>query len=99
MQASSAIWEVAEVAIAHQEDPPTRETAVRSLGLLANTPQQDLAIGRLVELSRDESWQVRQQVAYALKSFSGSIAQEILAQLKQDSDHRVIGAVLEEWPK
>ncbi|NJN48507.1 MAG: HEAT repeat domain-containing protein [Alkalinema sp. RL_2_19] len=99
MRAASAIWEVTEVAIAHLEDPPTRETAVRALGLLANTPQQEVAIAKLVELSQDESWQVRQQVAYALKGFTLPIAQETLAKLKQDSDHRVIGAVLEEWPK
>ena len=90
------ILEVAEVAIANLEDPATSETAVRSLGILAGTPQETATIAKLTELSNDTSWRIRQQVAYALRNFTVPEAKVMLAKLKQDSDHRVVGATLEE---
>jgi hypothetical protein len=39
---------------------------------------------------------VRQHVAYALKSFDRPSAKDLLTQLRQDSDHRVVAAALED---
>lgn len=96
MQSMPEVLEVAEVAIANQEDQPTRETAVRSLGVLANTSQAGAAITQLTKLSSEDDWRIRQQVAYALKDFTTPKAKELLSKLKQDSDHRVVGAALED---
>jgi HEAT repeat protein len=96
MDLPAEVWEVAEVAIAQIDDAATREVAVRSLGTLANTARADQAIARLIQLATDSDWRIRQQVAYALKRFATPAARDVLTQLKQDSDHRVVGAVLEE---
>ncbi|MBE9029732.1 HEAT repeat domain-containing protein [filamentous cyanobacterium LEGE 11480] len=96
MAAIAEIWEVVEVAIANREDAATRETAVRTIGLLANTVHEPAAIAKLTTLSTEADWRIRQQVAYALKGFTIQSAKDLLAKLKQDSDHRVVGAALEE---
>jgi HEAT repeat protein len=97
MGSSAEIWEVAECAIGNTEDAATREAAIRSLGMLAQASQATGAIALLTQLSTDADWRIRQQVAYALKDFpAGGDRDRVLAQLKQDSDHRVVGAVLEE---
>jgi HEAT repeat protein len=90
------IWEVAREAIGNLEDLPTREAAIRALGALANTVQETGAIGLLSELSDDDDWRVRQQVAAALKCFGSQAAKDLLAKLRQDSDHRVVAAALED---
>jgi HEAT repeat protein len=90
------VWEVAQEAIGNLEDAPTREAAILALGTLAASAQADAAIAKLGELSGDSSWRVRQQVAYALKSFpAGSAAQGLLTKLQEDEDHRVVAAALE----
>jgi HEAT repeat protein len=90
------VWEVAQEAIANLEDAPTREAAILALGTLAATAQARLAIAKLDELSGDPSWRVRQQVAYALKSFMAeSNTPDLLTKLQQDEDHRVVAAALE----
>lgn len=96
MAASAEVLEVTEVAIANLEDAATRETAVRSLGVLAATPQEQSAMAKLTELSTSKDWRIRQQVAYALKGFQQDAAKDLLATLKQDEDHRVVAAALED---
>jgi HEAT repeat protein len=95
MQAMAEVLTVAEVAIANREDPSTCETAIRSLAVLANTPQAPAAITKLAALSGDDDWRIRQQVAYTLKHFTTTNAQEVLSKLKQDSEHRVVSTALE----
>lgn len=90
------VWEVAREAIGNREDAATREAAIRALGSLANTAQADGAIAQLLTLSTESDWRVRQQVAYALKSFDRPAAKDLLTQLRQDIDHRVVAAALED---
>jgi HEAT repeat protein len=96
MGAPAEIWECAECAIANSEDPATREAAIRSLAALGNTSQAAIALSTLSTLSTAPDWRIRQQVAYALKTFPAPAARTLLSQLQQDSDHRVVGAALEE---
>jgi HEAT repeat protein len=96
MGAPAEIWECAECAIANPEDPATREAATRSLAALATTSLADRAIDRLTQLSTEPDWRIRQQVAYALKPFPAPAAQALLQTLRHDTDHRVVGAALEE---
>jgi HEAT repeat protein len=90
------VWEVTREAIGNLEDLATREAAIRALGVLTNTEQATGAIALLSELSNDADWRVRQQAAYALKSFDRQSAKDLLIQLRQDSDHRVVAAALED---
>jgi HEAT repeat protein len=94
--AAGEIWEVAREAIGNLEDLPTREAAIRALGALAQTGQETSAIELLSELHQADDWRVRQHVAYALKSFDHQVAKALLTQLRQDSDHRVVAAALED---
>ncbi len=94
--AAGEIWEVAREAIGNLEDLATREAAIRALGALAHTAQETIAIDALSNLRNSEDWRVRQQVAVALKSFDRPSAKDLLTQLRQDSDHRVIAAALED---
>jgi HEAT repeat protein len=96
MGAPAEIWECAECALANPEDPATREAAIRSLGVLGNTRQAPIALTALTHLSTEPDWRIRQQVAYALKTFPAPAAQALLQTLRQDPDHRVVGAALEE---
>jgi HEAT repeat protein len=96
LAAAGEIWEVAREAIGNLDDLSTREAAIRALGALAQTGQETIAIELLSELHQADDWRVRQQVAYALKNFDRQAAKDLLTQLRQDSDHRVVAAALED---
>ncbi|AFZ02332.1 HEAT repeat domain-containing protein [Calothrix sp. PCC 6303] len=78
------------------EDSTVQESAVDAMGTLANTDVHDASISQLLNLVNHESWRVRQRVAYSLKRFENPQAKEALQLLRKDSDHRVVGAALEE---
>lgn len=77
------------------EDEPVRESCLGALGLLANSEQQPAALKLLLSLINDQSWRIRLQVAKSLGKFKQTEAIAALNQLKSDTDHRVVGAVLE----
>jgi len=77
------------------DDHAVRETSITGLGQLARTFKGNEALDQLLNLINDPSWRIRVKVAKALSYFSDSKAQQGLNLLKQDQDHRVIGAVLE----
>jgi HEAT repeat protein len=78
------------------EDAGVQETAVDALATLARTSQQDAALSRLLELVNSDSEQIRLHVARALKHFDHPQAKAALSQLRQDSDHQVVAAALED---
>jgi HEAT repeat protein len=77
------------------EDPSVREAAVDALGSLAGSRQHATALSQLLSLQNSEFEYIRIHVAYALKQFSDPEAKAALAQLRQDKDHQVVGAALE----
>ena len=77
------------------DDPVVREIALASLGELAKTPQEDLALGLLLSAAESEEGEIRTQVARVLRNFEDPRAQVALVNLRQDSDYRVVGATLE----
>ena len=89
------LYEVCVQALAG-DDATVQETAIAALGLLADSPQQDVALAQLLALSQSTAQNIRQHVAYALKHFADSQARAALMQLRQDADYRVVGAALEE---
>jgi HEAT repeat protein len=96
MHCHGEVWEVCQEAIANPEDGATRDTAIVALGSLAATEQAELALAQLLSLSESADWGDRKQAAYALRSFTAPAATDALMRLRQDSDHRVVGAALEE---
>jgi HEAT repeat protein len=78
------------------EDPGVREAAVDALGSLAGSRQHAVALSQLLSLQNSEFDYIRIHVAYALKQFSDPAAKAALAQLRQDKDHQVVGAALED---
>ncbi len=78
------------------EDFTVQESAVDGLGLLADSSQNAAALSQLLSLVNDQSWRMRVRVAYALKRFDATQAKAVLNELRQDKDHRVVGAALED---
>lgn len=78
------------------DDRPVQEACIDAMGSLHESPQKITVMERLIELSKDEDWRKRRQVALALRHFEHPRASYTLQQLRQDSDHRVIAAALEE---
>jgi HEAT repeat protein len=78
------------------EDSTVQESAIDAMGTLAKTDISDSVLPVLLGLVNHESWRVRQRVAYSLKRFDDPQAKEALQLLRQDQDHHVVGAALEE---
>ncbi|MEH2468459.1 HEAT repeat domain-containing protein [Nostoc sp.] len=78
------------------EDFTVQESSVDGLGLLADSSQQTAALSQILTLVNDQSWRMRVRVSYALKRFDQPQAKAALNQLRQDEDHRVVGAALED---
>ncbi|MGK7872849.1 MAG: HEAT repeat domain-containing protein [Xenococcaceae cyanobacterium] len=77
------------------EDLTVREASIEGFGLLAGSAKQDAALDQLLPLIKAEWWRIRLVVAKALGKFDAAQAREALIQLRQDEDHRVVGAALE----
>lgn len=77
------------------KDLTIQETAVDGLTFLAKTAKSEEALNQLLSLVNHKSWRVRARLARALSKFNTPEAEAALIQLKQDEDHRVVGAVLE----
>ncbi len=72
-----------------------KESAITNLGRLAKTPQSFSALDILLEAANSKESAIRSQVAIVLRNFDDPRAQLTLMKLQQDSDYRVIGAILE----
>ena len=77
------------------DDQSVRESAIDCLGLLANTGEQESALRQLLDLVDTDWWRTRWRVAIALKKFNNPQVKEALERLRQDENHRVVGAALE----
>ena len=78
------------------EDITVQEAAVDAFGMLSTTNQRVLALSQLLLLAEHESERIRTHVASALKYFDKPPAKEALQKLRQDTNHRVVAAALEE---
>jgi HEAT repeat protein len=79
------------------EDRSVMESSINCLSRFANTDKQEAALEKLLPLTKDESWRTRVQVARTLGKYNHPNAIAALNQLKEDQDHRVVGAVLESF--
>ncbi len=89
--------ELFQLCLAAFVDPNTtvRETGVQCLAFLVGTPMEEDALLHLLAFAESDNWQVRRQTAIALRQFVDPRAAEVLLQLRQDQDYRVVGAVLD----
>lgn len=78
------------------EDAAVQGASVDALGALAHSRQSEAALSQLLALKNSESDYIRVRVAYALKHFQTATAKQALAQLRQDTNHRVVGAAMED---
>ena len=77
-------------------DEPVQEACIDALGSLHSSPQKSTVMETLIELSTSDDWRKRRQVALALRHFDHPRSSVTLQKLRQDPDHRVIAAALEE---
>ena len=77
------------------DEPTVRQVAIANLVRLAGTPQSPEAMEILLQAAADRDAQIRMAAARVLRHFDNEQAQAALSELRQDSDHRVVGAVLE----
>jgi len=101
LKAPQELLEICAIGISG-EDQPVVESCLSCLGLFAGSPQQESALELLLPFVDDRSWRIRLQIAKSLVRYdldeATPIAQRVnaaLEKLKTDSDHRVVGAVLE----
>ena len=78
------------------DDSGVAESAVDALGFLANSTLHAATLSQLLTLVNHQSERIRIRVAYALKRFDEAEAKQALEQLRQDENHQVVGAALED---
>lgn len=78
------------------DDAAVQEASIDGLGALATSRQSEAALSQLLALKNSQAEYIRVRVAYALKQFDAAEAKAALAQLRQDTDYRVVGAAMEE---
>jgi hypothetical protein len=89
------VWDVCQIAFANLEDMPTRDAAILALGRFAGQIQEREALEQLLIFSKATDRGERLQAAHALRCYPIPAAQQALARLRQDSDHRVAGVAFE----
>lgn len=94
MECPEEVLEVCGIGLAG-DDPAVQEASVDALGALVNSRKSEVALSQLLTLKESEMQYIRVRVAYALKNFDVPEAKAALAQLRQDEDHRVVGAAME----
>jgi HEAT repeat protein len=88
------VLEVCELGLANG-DRAVQEASVDALGALSGSRQQEVVLDRLLVLGHSASEHIRVRVAHALKHFDLPAAKAALIKLRQDEDHRVVGAAME----
>ena len=94
MECPSDLYDIALEAI-KDSDSTVQQSGIDALALLVDTPQHSQALEQLLHHVQNDAYLIRMRVAYALRHYSDTTAQEGLAVLRQDENHRVVAAALE----
>jgi HEAT repeat protein len=86
--------EVCELGLAG-DDVAVQEASIDTLGSLHSSRQCETVLAKLLTLSNATPEHIRVRVAHALKYFDVPVAKAALVKLRQDADHRVVGAAME----
>jgi HEAT repeat protein len=78
------------------DDLTVQEAAIDTLSSLAASSHHQAVLAQLLALTQAPSARLRARVAHALQKFDEPQAQEALLELRQDSDHHVVAAALED---
>lgn len=95
MESPKALLKIALKALKN-EDQTISQAGISTLGLLADTEQSAAALAALLPLAKRPYWRSRLALAATLKSFQAQSAKDALAQLRQDENHKVVAAALED---
>jgi HEAT repeat protein len=95
MECPEELYEVCSIGIAG-DDLPVMADAIGGLAHLSNSPYGTQALTAILSHQNHEKSYIRIRVAYALKQFDNPMAKEALAQLRQDENHQVVGAAMED---
>jgi HEAT repeat protein len=95
LECPEELVEVCTVALAG-EDLTVKESAIDTLATLAGSSQHLAVLTQLLTMTQAEPARVRARVAHALQKFDEPQAQEALIELRQDSNHQVVAAALED---
>lgn len=95
MNSSKALLKLALKALKNT-DQTISQAGISTLGLLAGTEQEQAALEALLPIVDSDLWRSRIALAYALKRFDAQPAKDALAKLRQDSNHKVVAAALED---
>lgn len=77
------------------KDVMVKASAIAQLQHFAGTSYEAGALNALTQCAQAKRWYVRRQTAMSLKAFDTEAAQDLLAMLQRDEDHRVVAATLE----
>lgn len=78
------------------DDLTVMADALGGLASLANSSYRSDILTKILSCKDHENSYIRIRVAYGLKQFDEPAAKEALAVLRQDSNHRVVGATMED---
>lgn len=95
MESPQSLLQIALKAI-ENDDQTIVQAGISTLGLLAGTAQEQAALAALLPQANSDSWRLRLTLARALKRFDDQSARDALVKLRQDSNHKVVAATLEE---
>ncbi len=95
LDCQNEVLEVCQEAL-NGKDIAVREAAIAALGDLTAPEAQAVALAQLLALAEAESDRTRRQVAYALKKFDTPESKAALHKLRQDPNHQVVAAALED---
>ena len=77
------------------DDVVVKLTSITNFARLVDTPYENEVVQLLCKLSTDDVTIIRVRVAKVLAKFDHPLAQEALAQLRKDPNHKVVAATLE----
>jgi HEAT repeat protein len=95
MECPDELYEVCVVGVAG-DDLTVMADAIGGFSHLANSEYRSPALANILSLQDHEKSYIRIRIAYALKQFNEPAAKEALAKLRQDSNHQVVGAAMED---
>ncbi|VEP18472.1 HEAT repeat-containing PBS lyase [Hyella patelloides LEGE 07179] len=89
------VFDIAKKAL-EDEESMTKEVGILALSRFLDTPLKDEVFAIFTELAVAENWRTRWRTAIALTPSSDPRAKKLLAQLRQDENHQVVAAALEQ---
>lgn len=95
MERPDALLKIALKAL-QNDDQTISQAGISTLGLLAETQQEQAALEALLPMLKSDLWRSRLALAHALKRFEADSAKDALAQLRKDDNHKVVAAALED---